>query len=242
MESFINSAGFAALILFGFLEAACIPISSEVTFGLAGAWAYHYHHSIALVIIIGTLAELAGSYLSYYVGRIGGRPMVNKLGRYVLVTEADVDRAERFLVGRGTWAIPVARMLPFIRAFTSLVCGLVRVPPMRFGILNVIGTVIYATALSLLGYNLGSAWTSNKGLTDATYGIVVVVVLILVGGIFYRWRQFRREGLAGGKHSAGNAGASNAGASNAGSASGSNGGASSARATSGDEVTARNGE
>jgi membrane protein DedA with SNARE-associated domain len=203
MESFIDSAGFAALILFGFLEAACIPISSEVTFGLAGAWAYHYHHSIVLVIVLGTLAELAGSYLSYYVGRIGGRPMVNKLGRYVLVTESDVDRAERFLAGRGTWAIPVGRMLPFIRAFTSLVCGLVRVPPMRFGILNVIGTVIYATALSLLGYNLGSAWTHNKDLTDATYGIVAVVVLIIVGGIFYRWRQFRREGLVGpGRHRA----------------------------------------
>jgi len=217
MESFIDSAGFAALILFGFLEAACIPISSEVTFGLAGAWAYHYHHSIVLVIVLGTLAELAGSYLSFYVGRIGGRPMVNKLGRYVLVTEADVDRAERFLTGRGIWAIPVARMLPFIRAFTSLVCGLVRVPPMRFGILNVIGTVIYATALSLLGYNLGSAWTHNKDLTDATYGIVAVVVLIIVGGVFYRWRQFRREGLGGGKHSAsggGNRGASDAQAPN----------------------------
>jgi membrane protein DedA with SNARE-associated domain len=203
MESFIDSAGFAALILFCFLEAACIPISSEVTFGLAGAWAYHYHHSIVLVIIIGTLAELAGSYLSYYVGRIGGRPMVSKLGRYVLVTQSDVDRAERFLVGRGIWAIPVARMLPFVRAFTSLVCGLVRVPPVRFGVLNVIGTAIYATALSLLGYNLGSAWTHNKSLTDLTYAIVAVVALIIAGGIFYRWRQFRREGLAGGKHSAG---------------------------------------
>jgi membrane protein DedA with SNARE-associated domain len=203
MESFIDSAGFAALILFCFLEAACIPISSEVTFGLAGAWAYHYHHSIALVIIIGSVAELAGSYLSYYVGRIGGRPMVNKLGRYVLVTEADVDRAERFLVGRGLWAIPVARMLPFVRAFTSLVAGLVRVPPLRFGILNVIGTVIYATALSLLGYSFGSAWTHNKDLTDATYLIVAVVVLAVIGGIFLRWRQFRREGQAGGKQGQG---------------------------------------
>jgi membrane protein DedA with SNARE-associated domain len=203
MESFIDSAGFAALILFCFLEAACIPISSEVTFGLAGAWAYHYHHSIALVIIIGSVAELAGSYLSYYVGRIGGRPMVSKLGRYVLVTEADVDRAERFLIGRGLWAIPVARMLPFVRAFTSLVAGLVRVPPLRFGILNVIGTVIYATALSLLGYSFGSAWTHNKTLTDATYLIVAVVVLAIVGGIFFRWRQFRREGQGGGKQDQG---------------------------------------
>ena len=202
MESFLTSAGYAALILFGFLEAACIPISSEITFGFAGVLAYQGHLNLALVIIIGSLAELAGSYASYAVGRLGGRPLVNKVGRYVLITESDVDRAERFLAGRGTWAIPVARMLPFIRAFTSLVCGLVRVPPMRFGILNVIGTVIYATALSLLGYNLGSAWTHNKDLTDATYGIVAVVVLIIVGGVFYRWRQFRREGLIGGRHSA----------------------------------------
>src|SRR5580658_124019 len=178
MESFIDSAGFAALILFCFLEAACIPISSEVTFGLAGAWAYHYHHNIVLVIIIGSLAELAGSYLSYYVGRLGGRPMVNKLGRYVLVTEADVDRAERFLAGRGIWAIPVGRMLPFIRAFTSIVAGLVRIPAGKFGVLSLIGTLIYAPVLSLIGYGLGSAWQSaNHGLTVVGYILFALVIV-----------------------------------------------------------------
>ncbi len=61
MESFLTSAGYAALILFGFLEAACIPISSEITFGFAGVLAYQGHLNLALVIIIGSLAELAGS-------------------------------------------------------------------------------------------------------------------------------------------------------------------------------------
>ncbi len=131
MESFLTSAGYAALILFGFLEAACIPISSEITFGFAGVLAYQGHLNLALVIIIGSLAELAGSYASYAVGRVGGKPLVHKLGRYVLVTESDVSRAERFLEGRGGWAIVVARMLPFIRAFTSIVAGLVRVPAIR---------------------------------------------------------------------------------------------------------------
>src|ERR1700722_19559907 len=123
MESFLPSAGYAALILFRFLEGAGIPISSEITFGFAGVLAYQGHLNLALVIIIGSLAELAGSYASYAVGRRGGKPLVAKLGRYVLVTQGDVDRAERFLAGRGAWAISVGRMLPFIRAFTSIVAG-----------------------------------------------------------------------------------------------------------------------
>ncbi|MGH3286207.1 MAG: DedA family protein [Streptosporangiaceae bacterium] len=197
MESFLTSAGYAALILFGFLEAACIPISSEVTFGFAGVLAYQGHLNLALVIIIGSLAELAGSYASYAVGRVGGKPLVQKLGRYVLVTQGDVDRAERFLAGRGAWAVPVGRMLPFIRAFTSIVAGLVRIPAGRFGVLSLIGTVIYATVLSLIGYEVGHAWGSiNHGLTIATYILVAIVVIAIVGFVVYRLRQFRREAAA----------------------------------------------
>src|SRR5437016_2792102 len=136
MESFLTDWGYAALILFGFLEAACIPISSEITFGFAGVLAYQGHFNLALVIVLGSLAELGGSYTSYFIGRIGGRPLVHRVGRYVLVTESDINRAERFLVGRGVWAVPVARMLPFVRAFTSIVAGLVQMPAVRFGILS----------------------------------------------------------------------------------------------------------
>jgi membrane protein DedA with SNARE-associated domain len=194
MESFLTSAGYAALILFGFLEAACIPISSEITFGFAGVLAYQGHLNLALVIIIGSLAELAGSYASYAVGRIGGKPLVAKLGRYVLVTQGDVERAERFLVGRGAWAVVVGRMLPFVRAFTSIVAGLVRIPAARFGVLSLIGTVIYAAALSLIGYGLGSAWQRvSHGLTLAGYAIFAVVVLAIAAFVVYRLRQFRRE-------------------------------------------------
>jgi len=194
MESFLTSAPYAALILFGFLEAACIPIPSEVTFGFAGVLAYQGHLNLVLVIIIGSLAELAGSYASYAVGRVGGKPLVHKWGRYVLVTQGDVDRAERFLAGRGAWAISVGRMLPFIRAFTSIVAGLVRVPAARFGVFSLIGTVIYATVLSLIGYEVGHAWGSiNHGLTIATYILVAIVVIVIVGFVLYRLRQFRRE-------------------------------------------------
>jgi membrane protein DedA with SNARE-associated domain len=197
MESYLTSAGYAALILFGFLEAACIPISSEVTFGFAGVLAYQGHLNLVLVIIIGSLAELAGSYASYAVGRVGGKPLVAKIGRYVLVTQGDVDRAERFLAGRGAWAVTVGRMLPFIRAFTSIVAGLVRIPAAKFGVLSLIGTVIYATVLSVIGYELGHAWGSiNHGLTVATYILVALVVIAIAGFVFFRLRQFRREARA----------------------------------------------
>jgi membrane protein DedA with SNARE-associated domain len=199
MESYLTSAGYAALILFGFLEAACIPISSEITFGFAGVLAYQGHLNLALVIIIGSLAELAGSYASYAVGRVGGRPLVNKVGRYVLITESDVDRAERFLAGRGSWAVVVGRMLPFIRAFTSIVAGLVRVPAAKFGVLSLIGTVLYATVLSVIGYALGSAWKSvNHGLTDAGYALFAILIIAIVGFVVYRLRQFRREAALAG--------------------------------------------
>src|SRR5580658_1534373 len=192
MEHLLTTAGYAALILFGFLEAACIPISSEITFGFAGVLAYEGHLNLALVIIIGSLAELAGSYASYAVGRAGGKPLVTKLGRYVLVTTSDVDRAERFLAGRGAWAVP------FVRAFTSIVAGLVRIPPVRFGILSLIGTVIYAAVLSSIGYALGSAWKSvNHGLSLAGYAIFALLVLAIVGFVVYRLRQFRRESRNG---------------------------------------------
>jgi len=194
MENFLTSAGYAGLILLGFLEAAGIPVSSEITFGFAGVLAYQGHLNLALVIIIGTLAELAGSYASYAVGRAGGKPLVHRLGRYVLVTESDVDRAEHFLEGRGAWAIPVGRMLPFVRAFTSIVAGLVRVPAIRFGILSLIGTVLYAAAVASLGYALGSAWQRvSHGLSVLGYVLFALTAVAIVGFIAYRWRQYRRD-------------------------------------------------
>jgi membrane protein DedA with SNARE-associated domain len=197
MESFLTSAGYGALILFGFLEACCVPISSEITFGFAGVLAYQGHLSLALVIIIGSLAELAGSCTSFAVGRWGGRPLVDKVGRYVLITRSDVDRAERFLEGRGAWAIPVGRMVPVVRAFTSIVAGLIEMPLARFAVLSLIGTVAYASALSAIGYAVGSAWHSvAHDVSIIGYIVVVLVVAAIAGFIIIRLRAFRREAAA----------------------------------------------
>lgn len=203
MQGFLQSWGYVAIIVFGVLEAACVPISSELTFLLGGALASAgfsatHHLNLALVIILGTLAELTGSYISYFVGRAGGHPLVRRWGRYALITEQDVARAERFLVGRGVWAVPVARMLPLVRAFTGLVSGIVGIPPVRFGVLNLIGTAIYVTALSSIGYSLGHAYSKlEHELKDVTYVVVALVVVAIVGFVLIRLREFRKEKAAG---------------------------------------------
>ena len=194
MENFLIHAGYGALILFGFLEACCVPIPSEVTFGFAGVLAYEGHLSLPLVIIIGTLAELAGSYVAYAVGRVAERPVIERFGRYLLITKADLDRAERFLVGRGIWAIPLGRALPVVRAFTSIAAGLTGVPALRFGVLSLIGTVIYVTVVTSIGYSLGSSWHRlAHALSLAGYVIAVLVVAAIVAFLIYRLREVRRE-------------------------------------------------
>ena len=194
MESFLIQWGLAAVFLFGFLEACCIPIPSEITFGFAGMLAYQGHLNIVAVIIVGTVAELIGSFVSYTVGRVGERPLVDRFGRYLLVTRADIDRAERFFAGRGAWALPVGRALPVVRTFVSIVAGFIEIPPVMFGILSLIGTAVWVTAISLVGYGLGSAWQSvAHGIAVAGYVIAAAVILALAALITYRLREVRKE-------------------------------------------------
>ncbi len=194
MESFLSHYGYAAIFLFAFLEACCVPIPSEVTFGFAGVLAAQGHLNIAAVIVVGTIAELAGSLVSYGVGRVGGRPLVHRYGRYLLITHADIDRAERFFAGRGAWAVPLGRALPVVRSFASIVAGFIEIPPVEFGVLSLIGTAAWVTTISLIGYGVGSAWNSVKhGITLAGYGIAVVAVIAIVAFVLYRLREVRKE-------------------------------------------------
>jgi membrane protein DedA with SNARE-associated domain len=204
MESFISQWGLAAVFLFGFIEACCIPIPSEITFGFAGVLAGEGKLNIVAVIIVGTLAELLGSYVSYTVGRVAERPLVSRFGRYLLITERDIDRAERFLAGRGVWAVPVGRALPVVRTFISIVAGFTKMPALLFGVLSLIGTAVWVTVISLLGYSLSSTWQSiSHGIAVAGYLIAALAVLAIVGLVLYRVREVRQEAAAGGAHAAG---------------------------------------
>jgi membrane protein DedA with SNARE-associated domain len=197
MTTFLTDSGYWALIAFAFVQACCIPISSEITFGFAGVLAYEGHLSLPLVIIIGTLAELAGSSAAYGLGRLGGRHTVERYRRYLLMTRRDVERVERFFAGRGAWSVAVGRVIPLVRAFTGLAAGFMEVPVLPFEIFNLIGTLVWATALSVIGYELGNEWSSvSKNFSHASDALAALVVLMLLALIAHKWHQVRKERAA----------------------------------------------
>jgi len=202
MESFLTSVmtshGYLALIVFAFVEACCIPISSEITFALAGIIAATHPNKFGLVavIVIGTLAEMGGSLTSYAVGRRGGHHLLETYGRWVLVSRSDLDRAERFFAGRGSWAVAVARALPLVRCFASFGAGVVEVPALPFTIFSFIGTAAWATALTLLGYQLGPT-AEHFFHSFSLIGIALAVVLV-VGLVAHRVHAIRKDSVHGG--------------------------------------------
>ncbi len=194
LSSVMTSHGYLALVIFAFIEAACIPISSEVTFGLAGLFASQGKFSLAGVIIIGTLAEVIGATLAYAVGRRGGRYLLERYGRWVLVTHSDLDRAERFFSGRGSWAVAVGRILPVVRTFAGFAAGVVEVPAAPFSIYNVIGTLVYVIGLSTFGYVLGP--TVTKFFNSFSVVGIVLVVLFIAALIAHRVHALRKDSAA----------------------------------------------
>ena len=201
MQSFLLHHGYVALVLFAFIEACCIPIPSEITFGFAGALAGGlvttagaHRLNIVAVILIGTVAEVAGSLVAYVIGRVGGRPLIDRLGRYVLLTKSDLDRTERFFQRRGEIAVPIGRALPLLRAFVSLVAGVAEEAPLRFALFSLVGTLVYASVLSGVGYAVGSQWHRVvHAFSLAAYILAALVVVAIAAFILHRLSVLRRE-------------------------------------------------
>lgn len=197
VEHLLSHAGYGALILLAFIESSCLPIPSEITFGFAGVLAATGKLNLALVIVIGSLAEILGSTIAYSIGRFGGRRFVERFGRYVLLTRADLDRSERWFSGTGEFAVLIGRAMPVLRLFVSVFAGIGEMPPAKFVLFSSIGTVIYIGTLSSLGYEVGSNW--HRVIHDfsiAGYVIIGLVVALLAFGLFHRVRELRRESRA----------------------------------------------
>jgi len=194
VQHFLSSWGYVALVLLTFAEAACIPIPSEVTLGYAGYLASTGRLEIGVVIVLATLGELAGSFVGWSIGRFGGRPLVEKLGRYVLLTNTDLDRAEQWFRRRGEPAVFFGRILPVIRTFISIPAGIAEMGLVRFGVATVAGSAIWCTAIALVGYELGGEWTKiTKGFSAAGYVLVAVAVVSFGAFILHRLSAVRRE-------------------------------------------------
>ena len=200
VENFILSWGYLAVFVLTVAEAACIPIPSELTLGLAGAFAsgalstHHRPLNLALVIVVGVAGELVGSFVSYAVGRTGGRAFVDRFGKYLLLTHKDLDRAEAWFARRGDPAVAVGRVVPVVRTFISFPAGVAEMSLVPFGVFTAIGVTVWVGVLAGIGYALGSSYHSMvKALGAATYVVAGLAAVALAWALWHRVRAVRAE-------------------------------------------------
>jgi membrane protein DedA with SNARE-associated domain len=191
--------GYVAVFVLMVLESACIPIPSEVTMLFGGAlasagFAGDAQLSLAGVTVAGVAGNIVGSWLAYWVGARGGRPLIDRFGRYLLIRPHEIDRAHEWFERRGQLAVFVARLLPVIRTFISLPAGIARMPFWRFTLYTALGCVPFVLALALLGVVAGENWeTVRHVLEPASWAIAVVVAVAIVFVIRRRWTAVRAE-------------------------------------------------
>ena len=197
METFLRSSGYFAVFVLMVADSACVPIPSEVTMPLAGALAALGTLSLAAAIVVGTLGSMVGSYIAWAVGLTGGRVLVERLGRYVLLRADDLDKVERWFRKRGEITVLVGRFIPVVRTFVSLPAGMAEMSAVRFGGYTLIGSIIWSTALAVAGFVLGSNWTAISNAFHAATDVVAVIVVLAIAGFFLaRFMLRRRQGVA----------------------------------------------
>jgi membrane protein DedA with SNARE-associated domain len=199
VQSFIQSYGYFALIVLTIATSACIPIPSEIIFVFAGALCTtavtgHAQFTLWAIIVVGTLASLVGSQIAYELGRYAGRAVVDRWGKWILLTHHDLDSAERWFDKYGSVTVLVGRVLPFVRSFVSVPAGIAEMNRARFAVLTAIGSAIWIALLSGLGYAAGKNWHHVSGdFHDAELPTIAVVVVLLAVAIVYRVRSVRHQ-------------------------------------------------
>jgi membrane protein DedA with SNARE-associated domain len=200
MEHFLETWGYLAVFVLSFISSMGLPVGAEVAIIYGGVLASGqipnetHHLSLVLVIVVATLAEVLGSLAGYLIGYYGGRPLVDRVGKYVLLTHKDLDRAESWFARRGEPFVLFGRFIPLLRSFVSFAAGLAEMAFAKFLIFTVIGCAIWCTALSSLGYSLGSGYSHVlKAFSDVGYVAAVLVVIAVVILFVHRVRVVRQE-------------------------------------------------
>lgn len=191
----ISTMGYAGVFLAMAIESACIPLPSEIIMPFSGYLVYNGDFAytgvlwldLLLVGAVGALGNLAGSLLAYWVGAKGGRPLVEKYGKYVLLSHHDLDLADRWFEKYGRSTVFFTRMLPVIRTFISFPAGISGMNLSTFSIYTFLGALPWSTGLAYVGYKMGENWDTLGGYfhkADIAIGIV-----LLAGLIWYVWRH-----------------------------------------------------
>jgi len=175
------------------LESANIPIPSEVTMPLAG-WLLVEANSgttwwdaMWLGGFWGGLGCTLGSVASYWLGYYGGRPLVEKYGKYIMVNKSDLEKADEWFARWGDWVSFVSRLLPIVRTFISFPAGVARIRFWSFTILTFVGSFIWCGLLALGGFYFGKNWEDLRAIMRPFD--IPIAIIVVAGFAYYVYRH-----------------------------------------------------
>lgn len=190
----ISAAGYWGIILLMGIESACIPLPSEVIMPYGGYLVYMepQRFSIWGMGVAGALGCVWGSVLAYWAGQYGGRPFIEKYGKYILIRRKDLDAADAWFKKYGDMAVFVGRLLPVVRTFISFPAGVARVRFGRFIAYTFLGSLPWCLALAYAGKLLGEKWeTQLKQYFHGADVVIVAAVLVLIA--LYIWHHISAD-------------------------------------------------
>ena len=179
----ILALGYSGVVLLMAIESACIPLPSEIIMPFSGYLVYKGDFNLWLVGIAGAFGCVLGSLVAYWLGMYGGRPLIEKYGRYVLISHQDLDLADRWFARFGEVIVFASRLLPVIRTFIAFPAGVARMNLKRFVIYTFAGSLPWCLGLAYVGQKLGEQWDKNPTLKtlfhrfDFVIGILVVLAV-----------------------------------------------------------------
>jgi membrane protein DedA with SNARE-associated domain len=189
----IGLGGYGGIVALMGIESACIPLPSEIIMTFAGFLVYKGQFSLILVATFGAIGCNLGSALAYWIGAWGGRPLVERYGKWVLMSHHDLDRMTAFFAKYGSIAVLIARLLPVVRTFIAFPAGIAKMPQLRFHIYTFVGSWPWCFGLAYVGMKLGEAWHTDPRFHQAFHQFhFVVEVVLVVGIVWFVWSHLNR--------------------------------------------------
>jgi membrane protein DedA with SNARE-associated domain len=197
LTNLFQTIGWFGVVVIMALESANIPIPSEVTMPLSGWMLVQAQGLTAWQALLwgglfGAVGCTIGSMISYAIGAWGGRPLVERYGKYIFVSEEDLTKADRWFARWGDWAAFISRLLPIVRTFISFPAGVVRMNFGRFTLFSFLGSFIWCALLALGGYYFGQHWEELRAIMRP-FDIPIAIVIV-AGLAYYVYRHVRKAG------------------------------------------------
>ena len=189
----ISAAGYLGIVLLMAVESACIPLPSEIIMPFSGYLAGQGRFTLWGVAVAGAVGCNLGSAVAYYVGARGGRPWLERYGRYALITRRDLEWADGWFARYGEATIFFARLLPVIRTFIALPAGIARMNVWRFHLYTFLGSLPWCWVLAWLGLKFGEQWQETIHPWFEKFDVVIGLVLLagVAWFVWNRWRELR---------------------------------------------------